>query len=205
MFDQEIGATKVPRRIVDQQRGPECGYEAVENVIQLVHLLNNNVSERDLKVRAAHGGYARVINGMLFLDIRGYRPLLSAYRIASTWVRHEWETLTNGLRQNRVAIAVVDPHFLDPASYTAGGDLHAIVVTNFFTDLNRTILGYTGIDSNFGAKERRWKYENFEAAVARGGGWVLLTDGPIDPTHWATYEVVAYGVSGFQIVASQEP
>jgi hypothetical protein len=196
MINQELGGVKTPRRIIDQQRGTECGYEAVENALQLI-------SERDLKIRAARQGYALSHQGKLYLDIRGYKPLLRAYGIESSWVPFDWATLTGALRENRVAIAVVDPHLLDPKSYSAGGDLHAIVVTNFLTDVNRNLLGYVGIDSNFGEQERRWQRERFEAAVVATGGWILLTNGPIHPTYWATYEVVTYGMSGFRIVASQ--
>lgn len=202
MFDQELGGVKTPRRIIDQQRGTECGYEAVENALQLVLLLDNNVSERELKVRAVWQGYALSHQGKLYLDVRGYKPLLRAYGVESTWVPFHWNTLTAALRENRVAIAVVDPHLLDPESYSAGGDLHAIVVTNFLTDVNRNLLGYVGIDSNFGEQERRWRREQFEAAVAAAGGWILVTDGPIHPTYWATYEVVTYGIQGFRIVPS---
>lgn len=205
MFDQEIGGVKTPRRIIDQQRGSECGYEAVENAIQLVHPVKNNVSERDLKPRSIRYGYAWARKGDLLLDTQGYQPLLTAHQIASKWLQYDRRTLTEALRANRVAIAVVNPHYLDPLRYSFEGDLHAIVITNFATDSNRKFMAYTGMDSNSGGKEVRWPMEAVERGIAAGLGQIRLTDTKIHFSLWANYEVLVPRGNKFIVTVSPTP
>jgi hypothetical protein len=205
MFDHELGGVKVPRSIIDQQNGPECGPEAVENVIQLVHLLKNDVSERDLKARAATAGHVVWHNGELYLAVTGYQPLLNAYGIRSSWTPFDWRTLTLALRQNRVAIAIVNPHRLEPESYREEGDLHAIVITNFGVDANRKIIRVTGIDSNFGGTERHWSARRFRSAVVASGYHLLITDNPIAPLYWGTYDILTQSWEGVRFVPSPTP
>jgi hypothetical protein len=200
----ERGGVKTPRSIIDKQVGAECGFEALENVIQLVHLVGNDISETDLKPRAILGRHAHYRGSDLLLDMRGSQPLLAAHGIASTWVKFDRSTLVAALRQNRVAIAVVNPYYLNPKTYSLWGDLHAIVLTNFVTDPQRKFLAYTGIDSNSGGEERRWAIGAVEnGIVAAGLGHVLITDGPIHPLHWANYELLTRGDSGYRIVMSK--
>lgn len=202
----ERGGVKTPRSIIDKQVGAECGFEAIENVIQLVHLTGNDISERDLKPRAIQGRHALLRDGDLLLDIRGYQPLLAAHGIASTWVKFDRSTLVAAIRQNRVAVAIVNPYYLDPKKYPLWGDLHAIVLTNFVTDPQRKFLAYAGIDSNSGGEERRWAIGAVEDGITAAGlGHVLITDTPIHPLHWANYELLTHGVSGFKIVMSKTP
>lgn len=202
----ETGGVKTPRSIIDKQVGTECGFEAIENVIQLVRLTGNDISEIDLKPRAIRGQHAFLRDGDLLLDVRGYQPLLAAHGIASTWVKFDRPTLVAALRQNRVGVVVVNPYYLDPQSYSFGGDLHAIVLTNFVTDSQRKFVAYTGMDSNSGGEERRWLIAAVENGIAAAGlGYVLITDAPIHPLYWGNYELMVRGESGFRIVASATP
>ena len=202
MFDQEIGAVKTLRRIIDKQRGSECGFEALENVIQLCHGSDNNVSERELKPEAIWAGYGLLRGGDLLLDVQGYRPLLAAHGIRSKWVKYDRRTSILALRQNRVAIAVVNPYYLDPTSYPLVGDLHAIVLTNFATDSLRRFMAYVGMDSNSGGKELRWSINAVEQAISAGIGQVLITDAPIHRSEWGNYEVLVPRVGGWLVLQS---
>lgn len=205
MFDQEIGGVKTPRRIIDKQKGSECGFEALENMIQLCHGADNNVSERELKPQAIWAGYGLVRGHELLLDVRGYQPLLEAHGINSRWVKYDRPTLVSALRQNRVAVAVVNPYYLDSANYSFWGDLHAIVLSNFATDVARRFVAYVGMDSNSGGEERRWGIEAVEQAIAAGLGQVLITDAPIHRSEWGNYEVLLPGVGGWLVTQSPTP
>lgn len=200
---REMGSAKTPRRIIDQQRGPECGYEAIENLIQLFYPVGNSLSEKDLKTRSAFYGYAGSVDGQSVLDARGYGRLLADYGIASTWSPFDGSQLAQALGENRVAIAIVDPAVLDPAGYSPTSELHAIVVTNFGIDGNRRIIRYTGIDSNYGGDERHWTWDRFHNAVAAGGYKVLVTNAPIASSHWAPHDVLVRFWSGLAFVPAQ--
>lgn len=202
---REMGGVKTPRKIIDQQRGPECGYEAVENVIQLVHPFGNHVSEKVLKRRAALLGFAGTVGGQSVLSVLGYEQLLADYGIASTWTRFDADELITALRENRVAIAVVDPMVLDPEHYPPGDELHAIVVTNFGVDGNGKVIRCTGIDSNFGGTERHWPWQRFHNALIAGGGAILITDGSIALSNWETYHVLTRTQHGLMFVRSATP
>jgi hypothetical protein len=205
MFDHELGGVKTPRKIIDQQRGPECGYEAVENVVQLVYPFGNNVSEKDLKRRAAFYGFSGTVGGQSVLDPRGYQKLLADYGIASTWSSFNADTLIQALRENRVAVVIVDAAILDPKNYPPSDELHAIVVTNFGVNSQNTVVRYTGIDSNFGGTERHWRWDRLHNAVAAAGFKILITETCIAQKYWETYHVLTRVSGGIRVASSATP
>jgi hypothetical protein len=56
------GFTKVPLP-ADTQRGPTCGFEAIETIIQLFHGVGNDLTERELLPWAHRYGAAAPIAG----------------------------------------------------------------------------------------------------------------------------------------------
>jgi hypothetical protein len=155
--------------IADQQRGPTCGFEAVENIIQLFHDLNNNLSESDLLLRAM--GYGAVLNtpGGRALHINAYQRILLDYGIASAWYPFDPLVLSSALYNNHGVLAIGEAYYLKPEMYSGGG-AHAFVLTNYCTDTSRHhIVGYTGIDSNLANVEVRWPRQNVERALHEGG------------------------------------
>jgi hypothetical protein len=169
----------------DQQTGPTCGFEAVENVIQLFHPQHNALTQQDLLPRAQHYGYARDSDEGLWLDPRGYQHLLADYGIAARWYPFDYrQVVIPALRSNRGVLVVGDAHRLNPGLYPSPDSGHAFVLTNYFTEESGVyILGYVGIDSNVPGRETPWGYECVEAAAAWAAGHVmrcpvLVTDQP---------------------------
>jgi hypothetical protein len=163
----ELGGVADVESLIDQQEGPSCGFESLENVVQLYHPARNDLSRTVLRKLAYRYGYlVRGVDGER-LDSAGYDQLLQAFGIEATWMDFDHGRLITALRENRVAIAVVDPSVLDPRGYgPSTGDLHAIVVTNFVTDVSgRWVVGYRGMDSNFPGKERTWSAAAMELAT----------------------------------------
>ncbi len=62
--------------IADQQFGPTCGFEAIENVIQLFHNIGNDLFQRDLLPRAkTYGALIPTSNGYV-LNPAFYQQIL---------------------------------------------------------------------------------------------------------------------------------
>lgn len=184
---REIGGVWEPRRFADQQVGPTCGFEAIENLIQLYIPTASDLSDQDLIPRAE--GYNCVFwdkEGPV-LETRGYRQLLMDYGIRSAWHPLDRARLLGTLKANRVVLAIVDAHVLDPATYPKPRSLHAIVLTNFVVDhTTRAVTAYTGLDSNHPDQERWWSLRRLEKAVtAAGTNPLLVTSEPIHPDNWA--------------------
>ncbi len=187
----EIGGVVNLESIIDQQEGSMCGFEAVENVLQLYVPVDNSISHTDLVTRAFKYGALGWTGSSYFLDIKGYEPLLRDYGILSHWTPFSHEELIEVVWSNRVAIVLVDGSQLDPGSYSAPSSFHVIVVTNVVTDpTRRTALAYVGIDSNFGGREREWPLELLaRAAEACPHCSMLVTDIPARWPHRSAHYV----------------
>lgn len=162
----ELGGITLVEAIADKQRGPTCGFEAVENVIQLYRPENNDLIHTDLIPRARGYGFLQDTGAGPMLQVRGYRRILADYHIPSKWEDYDpFRVLIPALRQNRVALAIVDAHHLDSAMYPRRPSLHAIVITNFVTGASdRKVWGFTGIDSNVEG-ELAWHHEEIARAI----------------------------------------
>jgi hypothetical protein len=101
------------------------------------------------------------------LDINGYVQILADYGITGRWYQfRQNEVVIPALRANRGVLLVGYAHYLNPQIYTPGG-LHAFILTNFYTDESGTsLIGYTGIDSNFPGQQMLWPYQNVESSAA---------------------------------------
>lgn len=78
------GAAKVAP-IADKQVGPTCGFEAIENVIQLFHNYGNDLVQRDLISRAQLYGALIPARDGYALDYRYYSQILHDYHIDAHW------------------------------------------------------------------------------------------------------------------------
>jgi len=176
----QIGGVIDVESIIDQQEGSMCGFEAVENVLQLYVAVDNSVSHTDLITLAYKYRALGWTGSSYFLDIKGYEPLLREYGIASHWTPFSHETLMETVCSNRVAIVLVDGSQLDPGSYSTPNSFHVVLVTNLVTDaVHHTPLAYVGVDSNFGGRQREWPLEVLaRAAEACPHCSMLVTEAP---------------------------
>jgi hypothetical protein len=175
----EIGGPSLVHSIADRQRGPTCGLEAVENVIQLFRPARNDLLETHLIPLAARHGTLVQDPGGFRLETRGYKALLKRFGVAATWHAFDHHTLVAALQQNRVAIAVVDAHTLAPGFYPSPRSWHAVVVTNYVSDKRHvSLLGYVGIDSNFPGEELWWEADDIMLPQGFVFPSLLITDSP---------------------------
>ena len=177
----EIGGVTHLESIIDQQEGPTCGFEAVENTIQLFYPVGNQLSRNVLIQRASNLGALLTDGSGYILDVSGYQAILQDFRIASTWYAFDHDVLIDAVWNDRAAILLVDGNKLDRPNYSRPGSWHAILVTNLITDLtHETALAYVGIDSNFARQQRIWQCDALEkAANAYGPVTMLITDRPM--------------------------
>ncbi|HEY0153219.1 MAG TPA: hypothetical protein VGB92_14535 [Longimicrobium sp.] len=175
----ETGGPSLVQSIADRQRGPTCGFEAVENVVLLFHPARNDLLETHLVPLAARDGTLVPDPEGFRLNTRGYTALLTRLGVAATWHAFDHQTLVAALQENRVAIAVVDAHKLAPAFYPNPRSWHAIVVTNYVSDPQHvSLLGYVGIDSNFPGEERWWNADDLTLPQGFSFFSLLITDSP---------------------------
>lgn len=167
--------------IVDLQGANRCGFEAVENVIQLCRGGSNEISESALFPVAREAGWVcweHPEGPRLFHH--GYAPLLERFGIRATWHAMDPAPLVHALAAHRVAIATVEMSIVDPAAY---GEpcYHAVVVTKHVLDPAGRLVGYVGLDSNFPRQQRYWDAAAFaRAADPPPHPSLLITE---DPTH----------------------
>jgi hypothetical protein len=185
--------------IADKQTGPTCGFEAIENIIQLFYKdTPNNLSETDLlpwakthQVQVGNDKQELAVDvsehperPAYVLNHLGYIPILAKYGISAQ--RYEFnhlQVIIPALQQNKGILLIGDAHCLNPAAYRPNS-YHAFILTNYFVDESETnILGYVGIDSNFANKETSWYCQNVEDAAAVAAQRitklpVLITDMP---------------------------
>lgn len=186
------GVTQVAP-LADKQSGPTCGFEAVENIIQLFHTVGNDLVEKDLLPRAiAHKVAVRVPEGFS-LDLRGYQLLLGDYGIPARWYYFDHlQVVVPALWNNRGVLVVGDAHHLNPQMYPQQPSYHAFAVTNYYTEQSGYyLMGYVGIDSNVAKTEVTWPYLNIQNAAAwaaqKIGTPVLITDFPFNWPNKAKY------------------
>jgi hypothetical protein len=175
-------------RLADKQIGPTCGFEAIENIIQLFRREENDLTERYLIPRSDQLGFTQYDNRGPSLALQGYIPLLKDFNIPAQWYPFDHrQVIIPALRSNRGVLAVGDATFLNQQLYPAVGSWHAFILTNFYTDQSTNfIIGYVGIDSNIARAEVFWPLDSVGGAlstfsVIRKHPPVLLTD---NPTTW---------------------
>lgn len=186
------GAVNV-KPIADRQQGPTCGFEAIENIIQLFHPVGNDLVERDLLPRALHYGIAVPSLGGYLLDFRGYQRLLLDYGIPAHWYPWDYRVIIPALKDNRGILVISDAHELNAVAYSKKGSAHAIVLTNYYTDSSTHYLrGYIGVDSNFPQIQTLWPSQNMDNAVQWASKYiahwpVLITAHPINWANKSTF------------------
>jgi hypothetical protein len=194
----ELGGITHVGAIADKQRGPTCGFEAVENVIQAFYPEDNDLVETDLIERARFYDFLQRTATGPRLDVRGYKQILADYDIEARWHPFDHVLLAEAVQNDRVAIAVVDAHRLNPKAYSIPKQGHAIVVTNFISDAPRgavslPIVGYAGIDSNFPGVEVRWSWSAMESACRIMRRPLLITDSPAQWPHHVDHYALRNG------------
>jgi hypothetical protein len=151
--------------IADLQIGPTCGFEAVENLLQLSHPgLGNHLSDCLQQAEALDGG-SHVAPGGYALHPAHYQHILESFGVDSEWLPFSHDALSRLLDANHGVLAVGDAHDLDGSSYPSPGSYHAFVVTDVIRDPIGRILGYRGLDSNFAGQEVTWSAQQIEQAI----------------------------------------
>lgn len=176
---QELGGIDGIAGIADRQIGPTCGFEAVENIVQLFVPARNDLSSTTLLPMASQAGYLVPGVHAPMLVTPAFRPLLARFGIATTWASFDHQQLIDALAQNRVAIAIIDAYYLGSATYRFRNSWHAVIITNFVTDPTGTwVQRYAGIDSNFPSQIVTWPVEAVDRAAKATGNRppLLITD-----------------------------
>ena len=161
--------------IADQQTGPTCSYETIENLLQLaVPGLPNNYSE----------SLAEWIK-QKSLDPSYWHGILQNVEIPSQWYNFDHNTLISALNKNLGVAVIGNPHYLDPTLYPNIDDpLHAFTLTDVWKTPNGSILGYKGIDSNCPGREMHWTLDQVQQASEHGGGWARKVFVTLVPLAW---------------------
>lgn len=177
------GVTNVAT-LADLQVGPTCGFEAVENVIQLFRTAGNDLVEKDLIPRATHYDLVFIGKDGTYLKVEGYIKLLEDYGIRAAWYPFDPSNIVFPcLLANHVIIAVGDLHYLgyDPP---APHGRHAFVITNYYLDpVGAQILGFVGLDLNVQNRELVWSFDAIRAAVTGIQLPLLIT---LAPANWSS-------------------
>jgi hypothetical protein len=182
--------------------GPTCGFEAVENLIQLFRKVPNNLAYTDLIPRAAAYGFASQAEDGWSLSVQGCQRILADYDIPARWYPFDWQNvIIPALWNNRGILVVAEGHALNPGKYAAEGIGHAVLITNYCTDSSSLyLIGYVGGDSNSPGKEELWAHNNMVAATNWAAhhyriGPALITDLPVTWAKKASYyKLVAPGI-----------
>lgn len=186
------GATRVAP-LADKQTGATCGFEAIENIIQLFLNVGNNLVEADLLPRALARGVAMPGAGEYRLSIHGYLKILEEYGIPARWYPFDYRQVVIPAQWNNRGVLVVgDAHYLNPQMYPRQLSWHAFVLTNYYTDQSGYhLIGYIGLDSNVPKTEVAWPFQSVESAAswaAQGMGTpVLVTEIPFNWPSRAKY------------------
>lgn len=183
------GLTNV-ERLADQQKGPTCWIEALENIIQFDNPgLPNDFSNymRNMMIEAKYPGYIQEIDNVDSAFQR-FPEILRAFGIQSDWyvLDHQW--LQTYLMQNRGVLICGYPRHL--ARYYPGVDdssAHAMVLTDSKYDVNN-VLWYFGIDSNYPSQACNWSWneiDNFANSYYKATGCppLLVTRTPMRWPH----------------------
>lgn len=151
--------------IADIQKGPTCGFEAIENIIQLSSLNYNNSLSEYLQHSELFDGGAVSVNGGFALNPEHYRHILHDFGVETDWHQFNNQTLVNAISENKGILAVGDAHYLDANSYPEINSFHAFVITDADFDDNGCVIKYKGIDSNFPNAETRWSPDSIKLAL----------------------------------------
>lgn len=151
--------------LADLQVGPTCGFEAIENFIQLGNPGCTNTLSDYLQQSEFFDGGGKLVPGGVALDPLHYQHILGDFGIGTQWYDFSHETLTQAVEGNRGVLAVGDAHFLDPTAYSSKNAYHAFMITDVTRGPSGEITGYKGLDSNFQQKEVYWTPEAIENAL----------------------------------------
>lgn len=170
--------------LADKQHGPTCGFESIENLIQLFRPAGNNLTETDLIPRARHYGLTVENLDGPTLAMQGYLPILTDYHIPAAWYPVDFQqVIVPALLNNLGVVAIGDAYPLNPSDYPPNA-AHAFLIANLVVDVSEQfIVGFSGIDSNF-AQESWWPFDAVYRALAWGTNYlaptpVLVTGVPI--------------------------
>jgi hypothetical protein len=172
-FQQQLGFEGLGnvQLIADEQQGPTCGYETIENIVQCFHpYLGDTLSD------SLQAYYPGPEGAMAKED---YQRVLESFDIPSHWAQFDHREIVEALDENRPVAFIGDAHDLDPISYSQPESWHAITLTDVATDLDGNVIGYKGVDSNFTGEEKVWSLEQIEQANQHFGE-VLITDKPAE-------------------------
>ncbi len=165
--------------IADVQSGPTCGFEAVENLVQLDNQnVSNSFSDWLQQGEAYDGGVTQ--EGAL--NPQHYQHILSSNNIPSHWDTFSHDSIANAVNSDQGVLAIGNAHDLNPSLYPNPEGSHAFVITDTITDDFGNITHYKGVDSNIGGSESIWPAQNIENALNNSGysQSLLITDRPLN-------------------------
>lgn len=172
-------------RLADIQAGPTCGFEALENIIQLNNPNILNSLSDELQYHEYYDG-GLVSSGAL--NTSHYQHILNSHNIPSHWNNFSHENIINAIEHDHGVLAIGKAHSLNPMVYPDLEGNHAFVITDVIRDDFGQITHYKGIDSNFENQETIWPVENIEDALTKidSRPQLLITDRPLN---WNNYNV----------------
>jgi hypothetical protein len=181
------------QQLADKQKGPTCGFEAIENLIQLFHTAGNDLAETVLIPKALQNGYVRHEKDGLHLPLHGYRPILAGFGMDAYWFPPDfYNVIIPALNCNLSIVVVGNAYFLAPYTYGMIRP-HAFLISNYCVNPTRHFVeGLVGLDSNFAGQECQWSIQSIQQALY----WmvqnimptpVLVTAQPIRWTNKAPY------------------
>jgi hypothetical protein len=158
--------------LADQQTGPVCGSEALENFLQLDNpTLSNDLSD---VLQRSFGNQQGII------PFDAYQTILEQYgHLTTSWHSFDHGQLHAALQANHGVLLVGDAHELNPALYSQPNGWHAFTVTDVRWD-TQGVPYYIGLDSNVPGQECVWTSAQLESAVGRaeqfyGRGCALIS------------------------------
>ena len=151
--------------LADLQCGPTCGFEAIENLIQLNNTGYNNSLSDYLQHAEFFDGGSIPVDGGLSLNPQHYQHILNDFGINADWHAFSHDLLIDLITKNRGILAVGDAHYLDSVSYPQMNSHHAFVITDAVHDDFGNVIGYKGLDSNFSGQEVEWSPQQIEGAL----------------------------------------
>lgn len=151
--------------LADLQVGPTCGFEAIENFIQINNPGYTNTLSDYLQRSELFDSGGHLVTAGMALDPMHYQHILSDFGIQTQWHQFSHNDLAQAIDENRGVLAVGDAHYLDPATYPSEHSYHAFMITDITRGPLGNITCYKGIDSNFSQLEVHWSPEAIKSAL----------------------------------------
>jgi hypothetical protein len=150
--------------IADYQVGPTCGFEALENIIQLFYPnVGNDLSDQLINSEMQLG-----YNPDHGLSPLRYSAILEPWGISAHWYPFDQQGIAQAINHHHAVAVVGDPYYLGETEIyrRPGGLPHIWVLTGtVYDEVTGRLIAYEGIDSNISGEVRRWSVKAVYEAV----------------------------------------